>query len=174
MSRRVLVLGAALLAVVAVAAGCGPGAGGPSARPTSSPRADRLPDVSLPSLGDGPAVAMGTLRGPLVVNLWASWCPPCERELPYYAAFAREYQGRVSVMGVDFQDGNPDKAREMLGDAGADYPVVVDFDGEFRALGLPRLMLVDAAGTVVFDEYREIHGLAELTDLVQEHLGVAP
>jgi thiol-disulfide isomerase/thioredoxin len=140
-----------------------------------------LPKVTLPCLGGGKAVDLSTLRGPLVVNLWASWCAPCRRELPIYQDFAEAYDGRVDVLGIDFNDVQSEAALTLAGESGVTYPQLADPGAELdgagtlgRLLGLPILVLVDRAGKVVFHEPREIKSLDELTDLVAQHLGVAP
>ena len=108
-----------------------------------------------------------------MVNLWASWCAPCKRELPQYQAFAEKYAGRVDVLGVDFQETRPAAARKLARDTGVDYPLLADPDGKLRAVGLPKLILVDEDGTVAHEEYVEIESLAQLERLVEKHLGVA-
>lgn len=143
-----------------------------SDRPTSVATKGRLPDITLESIVGGPEVDLGALRGPAVVNLWASWCIPCKKELPYYAGVAKEYDGRLSVLGVNFQETNATKAQRLLERSGVTYPNVGDPDGEFRAFGLPKLLLVDSSGKVVYDEYIEIESQQQLEDLVAEHLGV--
>jgi thiol-disulfide isomerase/thioredoxin len=164
--RRLLAL------VVAVALGVSGCAGG--APDTAKPSAaKRLPDLTLPALGAGPDIDLGALRGPLVVNTWASWCKPCRRELPIYGAFARKHAGKVAVVGIDYQDTKKDKAVAMLRTAKADYPVAYDFEGRTRSFGLPRLTLLDAAGKVVYAEYVEIKSLAQLEKIVADHLGAA-
>jgi len=157
----------AVVLMTAVLAGCGreldtPGAGGST----------RLPDVTLAGINGTPSVDLGSLRGPAVVNLWASWCTPCRKELPLYADFARAYAGKVDVLGVDFQETSDQGARDLMGKAKVGYPVVLDPDGDTGAIGLPKIVLVDADGTIAHQEYVEIKTAAQLEDLVAEHLGV--
>lgn len=161
--------GAALAAVLLAAslAGCSASAkGGPGASST-------LPNVTLAGLGSFPAVDLGTLRGPAIVNLWASWCGPCKSELPIYGAFARAYAGKVKVLGVDFQETSLTGAIDLLKQSRADYPIVTDPDGKTRAIGLPKLILIDASGKIAFQEYVEIRSAAQLQKLVADHLGIA-
>ena len=114
----------------------------------------------------------------MVLNLWASWCGPCRRELPHYQAFAEAHGSRVSVLGVDYQDTQPAAALALAEDTGVTYPLLADPQGELdgatplpRLVGLPFLALVDAEGRVVHREFVEIRSEQQLTDLVNRYLG---
>lgn len=131
-----------------------------------------LPDVTLPCLGGGPDVDLARLRGPLVVNLWAQWCGPCRAELPRYQAFARKYAGKVRVLGIDYQDTQPQWALQLAQKSGVTYPLLADPDGKLEARGLPKILMVDAHGKLVYDEYGEISSVRQLERLVARHLGV--
>jgi thiol-disulfide isomerase/thioredoxin len=156
---------AALLLVALLLTGCG------SAPKQAAPA--RLPDVTLASLTGGPGVDLGSLRGPAVVNLWAQWCVPCKRELPIYEQFFGRHGSRVSVLGVDWQDTQGDKARALAKRSGVTYPLVVDDQSAFRVNFLPRLVLVDADGKIAYQQYVEIKSLAQLEGLVEKHLGMS-
>ncbi|HET6168237.1 MAG TPA: TlpA disulfide reductase family protein [Marmoricola sp.] len=140
---------------------------------SSSPatHSDRLPDVSLANLKGGPDLRLRSVRGPTVVNLWASWCVPCKRELPIYAEFARKHTGKVSVLGIDFQEPNQDAADRLLKESKVSYPVVADPDGDLHAIGLPEIVLIDATGEIAYREYVEIKSLSQLEGIVEKHLG---
>jgi thiol-disulfide isomerase/thioredoxin len=135
-------------------------------------KADRLPDVSLSALTTGESVDLASLRGPMVVNLWASWCVPCRRELPLYQAYSVRYAGKVDVLGIDFQETRPDAAQELATESGVKYPLYADPDGALRAVGLPKVILLDEDGRVAYEQYVEITSVAELEKLVAKHLGV--
>jgi thiol-disulfide isomerase/thioredoxin len=141
--------------------------------PATAPKADAgLPDVTLPCLGGGEGVDLARLRGPLVVNLFAQWCEPCRTEMPHYQAFHEKYDGEVGVLGVDWQDTQPLNALRLAQRTGVNYPLVADTEPKLKARGLPRLVLIDDQGDIAYDEYVEIKSLAQLEDLVAEHLGV--
>jgi cytochrome c biogenesis protein CcmG/thiol:disulfide interchange protein DsbE len=111
------------------------------------------PDFTLPRLdGDG-KLSLADFDGkPRVVNFWASWCGPCRDEAPLLQAAAREYHGRLVVLGVDFQDFTGD-ARKFVRKFGLTYPIVRDGDGSLLArwgvTGAPESFFVDRAGKVV-------------------------
>ena len=138
---------------------------------TSTPAADGLPSGKLPCLGGGPGVDPATLRGPLVVNLWASWCGPCRQEMPILQSFHEEYADRVPVLGIDYEDPQTVAALELVQKTGVTYPLLADPQATFALRGLPYLALVDKDGKVVHREYVELKSKDQLVDLVNEHLG---
>jgi thiol-disulfide isomerase/thioredoxin len=133
-----------------------------------------LPDVTLQPLGDGDPVDLSHLRGPMVINLWASWCGPCRDELPQYQAFAQKYAGKVDVLGVDWQETRSDKATKLARDTGVTYPLVTDPDGNLRAQALPKLILIGPDGNIALEKYVKITSVAQLEKLVEQHLQVPP
>jgi cytochrome c biogenesis protein CcmG/thiol:disulfide interchange protein DsbE len=158
---------APLVAVLVLLTGCSASKqGGAAASP-------ELPKATLQPFGDGGPVDLAALRGPMVINLWASWCGPCARELPYYQAFAKKYAGQVDVLGVDWQDTRADKARALIRRTGVTYPLVTDPEGTLRNTYLPKLILLDADGQVAYEKYVQIKSLAQLEGLVRKHLEVA-
>lgn len=137
-----------------------------------------LPPLELPCFGSPGSVDLATLRGPLVISLWASWCAPCRRELPVIQDFAQRHGDEVAVLGVDYADRQTSSAADLLLRSGVTFPQLADPGGELaradpvRVPGLPGLVLVDADGRVVHQEFRELEDRADLEQLVVEHLGV--
>ena len=149
---------------------CAPGAG--------SAVDGGLPDVTLPCLGGGPDVDLASLRGPMVVSVWASWCGPCRHEMPILQAFHERYAGRVRVVGIDYQDPQTTGALDLVRSTGATYPLLADPQGDLdraapfpHLAGLPFLALVDADGKVVHQEFTVLDSEQQLVDLVHQHLG---
>lgn len=138
-----------------------------------------LPDVTLPCFGGGPDVELGALRGPLVVNLWASTCGPCRNEMPILQAFHEKYGDRVPVLGIDYQDVQTKAAMELVQATGATYPLLADPQSELSGAapfpvlrGLPFVALVDADGRVAHQEFTVIESRQQLVELVDQHLGI--
>ena len=120
-------------------------------------------------------MALTEVSGPAVLPLWASWCEPCKDELPLFARLARDLQGRASVMGVDYQDTQPDLALELLEETGARFPQVADPGGSladtYRIRGLPGILWVREDGSATFRNDR-VRSYEELTELVSSQLGL--
>ena len=137
-----------------------------------------LPDVTLACFGGGPEVDLASLRGPMVVNLWGSWCGPCRREMPVLATFYDRHGDTVPVLGVDYADPQTERAMELVRRSGVRYPLVADPDGALAGqgpfparMGLPISVFVAADGRATAIP-GEIETEEELRDLVREHLGV--
>jgi thiol-disulfide isomerase/thioredoxin len=132
-----------------------------------------LPDLELPCFTGGQPVRLTELRGPAVVNLWASWCGPCRDELPVMQRLADRAGGRLHVLGVDVGDGR-DAAASFGAGRQVTMPTLYDRDRRLlSALGrvnLPVTIFVDSAGR----DY--VHPMpvdaVQLSELVRRHTGV--
>lgn len=114
---------------------------------------DPVPDRELPRLGAEGTGSIADHRGRWVlVNLWASWCPPCREEAPALERFQRRYgDAGVTVLGINVQD-NTDDALGFLREFPATYPQLRSTGDErseaFGTTGLPENFLVDPRGRV--------------------------
>ena len=136
-----------------------------------------LPDVTYRCLGYGPDVNLSTLRGtPLVVNVWASWCPPCIAEMPILTSAAADLRGEVQFLGIDIQDQDA-SALEMMTAFGADFPSVVDQSGEIRGLlaisGPPVTFFVNEQGVIVGRHDGALPSTEYFNALLDQYLGVS-
>jgi cytochrome c biogenesis protein CcmG/thiol:disulfide interchange protein DsbE len=98
------------------------------------------PDFTLETL-DGRAVTLSDLRGQvLLINFWASWCPPCREEMPAIQQVYERYRGQDSQVTA-FSD-----RLELT------FPVLMDRDGSvfdrYRVMALPSTFFVDRAGVI--------------------------
>ena len=93
--------------------------------------------------------------GPVVVNVWASWCIECRQESSDLAALSRDLRGRgVRFVGIDEQD-DPASGRRFAMSAHIDYPQLIDKDGSLLARltvlprsGIPSTLVIDREGLV--------------------------
>jgi len=143
------------------------------------PGGGELPDLTLPCLGGGPSVDLSTLRGPLVINTWASSCGPCVKEMPALQEFYKEYGDRVPVLGIDFLDTQPGAALALAKETGATYPSLADPDGDLLeqkdlrlAAANPQFLLLNAQGALVHQQAGGLESVDEVVAMVNEHLGV--
>ena len=148
----------------------------PDAEP-ATPRADGLPDLELPCLGDGPAVRLSDLRGmPMVLNVWAAWCTNCDREMPLFGDAAARAGGKMRFLGVHYKATRA-QGLQSVDDFGVPFPSVHDEDGdlvvkELGAFAPPQTFFVTADGRVAGREIGEITSQRELDGLIARYLGV--
>ncbi len=109
-------------------------------------------DFTLESL-DGTEVSLSDYRGQVVlVNFWATWCPPCKAEIPdLEAAYQAHGQDGLVILGIDVED-PPHLIESFLADVEMSYPILLDRTGrisrEYRAPGLPMTLLLDREGVI--------------------------
>jgi peroxiredoxin len=110
------------------------------------------PDFTLRSTA-GKTITLSKLRGrPVVIAFFASWCHPCEEELPVLARFQREHPQEMTVIGVNFQDLASDSAA-FVRRLHVTFPALLDDPSgpvgrRYGVRGLPQAMFIDAAGIV--------------------------
>ena len=119
----------------------------------SSGKRIEAPAESLPVLGDSTERSLADYRGDVVVlNFWASWCPPCIDELPVLEQTHRRIAERGGVvLGVNSKD-IPEEALALARRLRLSYPSVRDRDGEYAeeysTVGLPETFVVDRRGRI--------------------------
>jgi peroxiredoxin len=112
----------------------------------------QAPSFTVPQL-DGGSSDLAALRGHvLVVNLWATWCPPCRAEMPDLQRLYETYKNRnVVVLGVD-QGESATRVAAFAKSLGIHYPILLDQNQQYgrvyAALGLPTTVIVDPNGVV--------------------------
>jgi thiol-disulfide isomerase/thioredoxin len=136
-----------------------------------------VPHLVLPCLGGGPDVTLdsGPSGLPTLVNVYGSWCGPCQDEMPVLAQFAARAEGKVALVGVDTED-EPRLALLFAKDVGQTWAAVQDDDGKLLrhyASGPPVTLFVDMAGRVAFVHRGPFTSLSDLTAEVERRLGVA-
>lgn len=121
------------------------------------------PDVVAPNLGarapdfafedlKGNTVRLSDFRGqPVLLNFWATWCPPCRKEIPDLQAFHEQYGDRIKLLGINWGE-NVDEVKRFLARYDATYTNLMDEQGKFyvryRLTGLPTSFWIDEEGIV--------------------------
>jgi peroxiredoxin len=111
------------------------------------------PDFTLKTI-DGKVVSLADLRGkPVLINLWATWCPPCRDEMPGIQAVYEKYAAKgLVVLAIDFtvQDHLPE-VTAFVQEFGLTFPILLDETGDVSAglygmIGLPTSYFIDPQG----------------------------
>jgi len=161
-ARRLLVGGLSLAAAVALVAmmvrysrSVDAGLAGAAASTGSvkllKARAD-VPAFAAPDL-DGRTIDTASLRGKVVVvNFWATWCPPCREEIPDLVALQEKYRDRLQIIGVSQDSGSIEEVKRFAAEHKMNYPTVMStpeierlFPGVYA---LPTSFILDRDGKV--------------------------
>jgi len=148
-------IGVAILALAGWAMWGRSGTATPSTAPSGRPRIGTAAPGFEMSLMNGETFSLDEAAGQVtVLNFWASWCAPCEDELPDFQAVWDEYQERdVLFVGIVVND-DRDPAEGMLDRFGVTYPVGMDTDGDiatrYGITGVPETFILDADGKVAY------------------------
>jgi cytochrome c biogenesis protein CcmG, thiol:disulfide interchange protein DsbE len=103
---------------------------------------------------DGQPISTAAYHGKVVlINFWATWCPPCNEEIPEMIALANKYKDSLQIIGVSMDDDPPADVRAFARAHNMNYPIVMGSDTLSEEYGgipaLPTTFVVDTSGRVV-------------------------
>jgi cytochrome c biogenesis protein CcmG, thiol:disulfide interchange protein DsbE len=133
-------------------------------------------DTLLNCLAGSQKISVESLRGPLILNVWGSWCGPCKQEMPYFVEFNDQANGKVKLLGIAVEEANSQDAKDFIVSNGMTWPNLYDAKGITRAnfgMGVPVTWFIDKAGTVVYKHVGVINSTAELIELTNKYLKVS-
>lgn len=147
---RWLIGGLVVVAVVVLIAALYPNENAPDRGP-SQVIGTHLPAVTLPGL-HGPQLNTGALPGrPVLVNVWATWCGPCRREMPALTLLAHKMAPRLTVIAID-QGEDARVVNAYVKQFDVDFPIYLDRDQRMGTMlhlvGLPSSFFIDQNGVV--------------------------
>lgn len=158
--RRAGVLTLIFLAIIVIGLAVGSMAGPTDSNSDNDPVVSGVLEVGSPApdfeveLLDGSSFRLSehlsTDGRPVILNFWASWCPPCRAEMPDFDEFAQAKPGIV-VVGVAIED-DEEAARDFVAELGISYVIGLDEAGAIGAqypyLGLPATWVIGSDGTI--------------------------
>ena len=105
---------------------------------------------------DGNEVKLSDFSGkPVVLNFWASWCPPCRAEMPDFEEMYKEYGDRINFIFVNLTDGSretKETADKFIAEQGFSFPIYYDVNGEgsdaYDLYYIPDTYFIDGSGNV--------------------------
>jgi len=130
------------------------------------------PDFTASGL-DGTLITLSDMRGkPVLLNFWATWCPPCREEMPVIQRYFEEAGSAVHILAVNLttNESSPKEVEEFLRREGYNFPVALDVDGSAAKLYMirfiPTSFFIDEDGVI-----RQIHVGPLSREMVEEVLG---
>ena len=160
MSRNLVVHRAAAVAVLLLlwaVAGCSSSEGPPKQAGNVGVTIEHRPDFTIPDFNGTPRSVSDWDGKVVIVNFWATWCPPCREEIPTFVALQSEY-GQRGLQFVGISMDPPEQVRDFADTLKVNYPLLVGGDEVLTAYAsygntaglLPFSAVIDRSGKVVF------------------------
>ena len=142
-----VLMGALALLALLVASGC-------SKHDEPAVEGKAAPDFTLKDLSGRP-VQLSSLKGKVVlVNFWATWCPPCREEVPSLVRMNQAMQGKpFQLLAVSIDEGGKDAVTGFFRSTGSTLPALLDTDGavsrRYGTTGVPETFVIDTKGVIM-------------------------
>ncbi|MFC4767402.1 TlpA family protein disulfide reductase [Effusibacillus consociatus] len=112
------------------------------------------PDFTLTDL-NGQQVKLSELKGKkILINFWASWCPPCKAEMPDLVEMSQKYKDQIAFYGVNLTvTDNEEDAKNFVREYKIQFPTLMDRDGrvgkQYQVMAIPVTITIDENGMIV-------------------------
>lgn len=130
-------------------------------------------ELAFPCLDGKSTIRFSQMRGPLIVNVWGSWCAPCKDEIPMIRSFYSKNLSKVQIVGVDVEEAKRSDGVDFVVANGMTWPILVDPDARSRGffgMGVPVTWFIDENGAVVHKKIGVLNSEQELRDLASKYL----
>jgi len=120
-------------------------------------------------------LALESLRGPMIINVWGSWCASCLDEIPDFVSFYGKAKEKVALIGVAVEEASAENSKEFIVDNGITWPNYYDRDAKTRGyfgMGVPVTWFIAPDGKVQYKKIGIIKSEAELIALTEKYLGI--
>ncbi len=112
-------------------------------------------ELTFKCLDNSSQINFHTIKGPIVVNVWGSWCEGCKQEMPYFVELYKEElfkSGEIKLLGVDIEESSRQVGINFIKAHGMSWPHLEDLEGKTKILfgpGAPVTWFIDKDGKVV-------------------------
>ncbi len=137
------------------------------------------PDFEVPSLTSDSKVKLSDLRGKVVViNFWASWCPPCRAEFPHLIALDKAYKGKDFVLlSMNFAEA-PERGKAFAANEKASFPIYqgATLAGPYEVSAIPVTFFIDKTGKARYraTDFDQRKGEGQFKAIIDELLKEEP
>ena len=119
-----------------------------------------------------------SIKGPIIINVWASWCEGCKEEMPYFIdLYANPVfkSGEIKLLGIDVDEKNADSGPNFIKSYGMSWPHLEDVDGRSKIVfgpGVPVTYFLDKNGEVIHKHMGAFLSKAQLYEAVEKYFEV--
>lgn len=118
-------------------------------------------------------VAVESIVGPALINVWGTWCQPCRQEIPHFAHYISK-NGSLPIIGIAVEEKSPEAVKKFVESHGMTWPILYDRSNSTRGkfgMGVPVTWFIDASGAVVYKKYGPFRSVEEIELDVIKYLG---
>ena len=134
--------------------------------------------LEMPCLDGSSVINYHSIRGPIIVNVWGSWCEGCREEMPYLVdLYATETftSGKIKLLGIDVDESSLDAGPNFIKTHSMTWPHLLDIDSKSKfvfGMGVPVTWFIDANGEVIYKHVGSYRAKEELYQQVEKYFKV--
>jgi len=135
-------------------------------------------ELKMSCLDGSSEVNYHSIKGPIIINVWASWCTGCKEEMPYFIdLYANPIfkSGEIKLLGIDVDEKNADSGPNFIKSYGMSWPHLEDTDGRSKLVfgpGVPVTYFLDNSGEVIHKHIGAYRSKTQLYEAVEKYFGV--
>jgi len=132
----------------------------------------------MPCLGGEVSINFHQLKGPMVINVWGSWCEGCKEEMPYFVDLYKTQafeSGQLQLLGINVEESSKVEAIEYIKKSDMSWPHLEDLDGVSKSIfgpGVPVTWFVNEAGENVGTKIGAYTNERQLFEQVEKAFGI--
>jgi thiol-disulfide isomerase/thioredoxin len=128
--------------------------------------------TTLDCLDNGSKIKLESITGPVLINVWGSWCAPCRKELPLLKAAYRA--SKVKIVGIDVEEPNIAKGQKFAVQSGITWPNLYDGKGLTKSafgMGVPVTWFLNKDGVITYKHIGAFKSAKQLEQEIGKYLG---
>ena len=174
-----------LIVTALLLSSCSTGEQLPTAAPGVIPNCDLIDtskvsekSLQMTCLDGSSEINYHSIKGPIVINVWASWCTGCKEEMPYFVdLYANPVfkSGEIKLLGIDVDEKNADSGPNFIKLNGMSWPHLEDTDSRSKLVfgpGVPVTYFLDKSGEVIYKYIGAYRSKSQLYDAVEKYFQV--
>jgi thiol-disulfide isomerase/thioredoxin len=134
--------------------------------------------LEMPCLDGSSIINFHSIKGPIIINVWGSWCEGCREEMPYLVdLYATEtfLSGKIKLLGIDVEESTLEAGPNFIKSHSMTWPHLLDIDSKSKfvfGMGVPVTWFIDANGDVIYKHIGAYRAKKELYDQVEKYFKV--
>jgi cytochrome c biogenesis protein CcmG/thiol:disulfide interchange protein DsbE len=134
--------------------------------------------LKMSCLDNSSEINFHSIKGPIIINVWASWCTGCKVEMPYFIdLYANPIfkSGEIKLLGIDVDEKNADSGPNFIKSYGMSWPHLEDTDGRSKLVfgpGVPVTYFLDKSGVVIHKHIGAYRSKSQLYEAVENYFEV--